>query len=439
MRLRVNNNISLAGYQKDFLYCKKRFTVVEASTKTGKTHTHLFWIFEMAHGGNPQWWTKSVQAGWEFWWVAPVYSQAKIAFKRLKQKLRGATGYTINKSELTITTPIGSVIAFKTAKDPDNLFGENVYGAVFDEFTRSSEDAWFALRSTLTNTKAPCKFIGNYKGKSNWGHKLGQKALDKNSEYAYFKVTAYDAVDAGILDAEEVEQARKDLPKKVFEALYLAKGDVEDGLLFDIEDISNAYTNDFIEPGKKRYLTCDIAAYGSDRFVINYWEGWVSKKRYIFDKIEPDEVVVKIKEIAKLHSVPRSQITYDADGLGTYLRGYLKNAVPFINGSKPIETKEVVETSGFKAENYQHLKAQCWFLLAKKFRDAEIKIEGEDDREATEGELEVMRRVVKEEKLNVISKEQIKKIIGKSSDVGDTYMMRVIFDLKKKKSRYGYA
>ena len=429
-KISIRNNINLTWYQKDILYSEKRFTVTEAGTKTGKTHSHLFWLFEIAHGKNPIHYTNSVEEGWEFWWVAPVYGQAKIAFKRLKKKLKGNKEYRVNKSELTITTPLGTIIAFKSAKDDDNLFGENVYACVFDEFTRAKEAAWHALRSTLTHTKGPCKFIGNYKGKSNWGHKLGLKAV-KGSQYEYFSVTAMDAVEAGILDQEEVDQARKDLPKVVFDALYMVTGDIDDGLLFDINKIRDSFTNT-VEEGKDKYLTCDLAGYGSDRFVVTYWKGWVVKKIYSFDKMEPDAVEMKIKELAESLKVPRSNICYDADGLGTYLRGYLKNARPFINGSKVITQKGV-------KENYQHLKAQCWFVLSKIFEENKIRIEDENFHDDIERELEIIRRVVKEGKLNIISKKKIKAILGYSPDIADTLMMRVLFHLKASSSGYRYA
>jgi hypothetical protein len=39
----------------------------------------------------------------------------------------------------------------------------------------------------------------------------------------YFKITAYDAVKEGILQADEVEQAKRDLPSHVFNELYLSR------------------------------------------------------------------------------------------------------------------------------------------------------------------------------------------------------------------------
>lgn len=213
----------LTEYQKKILYSEARFTVTKGATKIGKTFPHLFWLFEKAH--------EQKKPGANYWWVAPIYAQAKIAFNRMR-RAAVPLGYRINESELFIETPYDSRIWFKGADKPDSLYGEDVYAAVFDEFTRAKEEAWFALRSTLTHTKGPCKFIGNSKGKKNWGHRLWVKAKNGEPGYAAFKVTAYDAVEAGILDAEEVEQAKRDLPELAFKELYLAE---------DLEDQANPF------------------------------------------------------------------------------------------------------------------------------------------------------------------------------------------------------
>ena len=233
------NNISikqpkLAGYQKDILHSDARFTITEAGTKTGKTFSHIYWLFRQAH-------EYRLGEGHNYWWVAPVYQQAKIAYNRMWRKVVASGMYRTNKSELTITTPLGTIIQFKTADNPDNLYGEDVYSAVFDEFTRAKQESWWALRSTLTATKAPCKLIGNFKGTSNWGHQLSLKA-QTDPEYEYFRITAWDAVNAGILDREEVEQAQRDLPLFMFKALYLAEGDIDKARLITDEAISNLFT-----------------------------------------------------------------------------------------------------------------------------------------------------------------------------------------------------
>lgn len=216
----------LYPYQKDILDSPARFTVTLAATKCGKTASHIVWLFEQALG------CKQNQS---VWWVAPTFGQARIAFNRMKVQISDKDFFKANETNLVITLLNGAKIEFKTGEKPDNLYGDDVYAAVFDEFTRARETAWHALRSTLTATGGPCKFIGNAKDKKNWGNKLAMRAKGgQEPDYAYFKVTAYDAAAAGMKTKdgrpfiEEVEAAKRDLPESVFNELYLAEAS-EDG------------------------------------------------------------------------------------------------------------------------------------------------------------------------------------------------------------------
>jgi phage terminase large subunit-like protein len=169
----------LTDYQKAILNSPARFTVTEASTKTGKTASHIVWLLEQA---------LLCKANQAVWWVAPVYNQAEIAFNRMRNQISDKIFFKVNETKLRLTLPTGSIIQFKSAEKPDNLYGDDVYAAVFDEFTRAREEAWFALRSTLTATNGKCKFIGNVKGKKNWGYRLAMKAKSGDDLYQHIKV-----------------------------------------------------------------------------------------------------------------------------------------------------------------------------------------------------------------------------------------------------------
>lgn len=156
----------------------------------------------------------------------------------MKSQISLPNFFKVNETKLRLTLPNGAIIEFKSADKPDNLYGDDVYAAVFDEFTRAKEAAWVALRTTLTATKGKCKFIGNVRGKKNWGYKLGLKARSDEPGYEYFKVTAQDAVNAGLLEAIEIEQARRDLPENAFKELYLAEALDDQANPFGIEFIT---------------------------------------------------------------------------------------------------------------------------------------------------------------------------------------------------------
>lgn len=214
--------------QAAFLFDPARYVVVEASTKTGKTVGCLVWLAEQAmlHGG----------PGRNYWWIAPVYSTAKIAYRRLKRALP-KTMYVANETELSLTIPNGSTIWFRGSDNPDSLYGEDVYAAIVDEATRCKEESWFALRSTLTATQGPVRIIGNVKGRKNWAYRLARLAEQGAPNMAYYKLTAQDAVDAGILSELEIEDAQRTLPEAIFRELYYAEPGDDQGNPFGMKAI----------------------------------------------------------------------------------------------------------------------------------------------------------------------------------------------------------
>jgi phage FluMu gp28-like protein len=236
------NRPKLTDYQAAILDSEARFTITEAATKTGKTASHIIWLFEQAI---------QLKQNQTAWWVAPVYGTAMIAFNRMRNQVSDRNFFKVNETKMTLTTPVGSIIQFKSAEKPDNLYGDDVYCAIFDEFTRAREDAWFALRSTLTATGGRCKFIGNVKGKKNWGHKLAMRAKGGEPGYEYHKITAYDAAKYSELTGvtlEEIEQAKRDLPEYVFNELYLAEAGDNQANPFGIDAIRTNIAPLSLEP-----------------------------------------------------------------------------------------------------------------------------------------------------------------------------------------------
>lgn len=401
------------------MFSKSRFTITEASTKVGKTFSHIIWLYGKAHEGIDF-------DGRNFWWVAPVFNQSKIAFNRLRRYLSETKLYRFNETNLIIYCPNGAEIHFKSAEKPDNLYGEDVYACVFDEAPRAREEAWFALRSTLTSTNAPCKIIGNFGGISNWVHKLKEKSLtDKN--YEYFKVTCWDAVAEGILDLEEVEQAKKDLPEKVFKELYEAEASEDEGQLIMNESIMKVFSNTHVADGVK-YITADIARLGKDKTVIKVWNGWRVERIVEMATSTVNQSVDAINLLASEFNVNRNNMIVDEDGVGGGVKDYLQ-CIGFVNNSKPIKVKG-------KEENFTNLKSQCYYKLAEIINRNEIYIDCNEiqERYITE-ELEMIRlaKEIDTSKISLLSKDEIKKRIGRSPDYSDALMMRVFFELKQRK------
>ena len=204
-----------------------QFTITEATPKSGKTMSHIEWILEEA--------ARAQQGHW--WWVAPVKDQADIGFRRTRERLQGfidsrgtlervsaALPFVDNKTRKYIEFS-GATLWFKSADEPDSLFGEDVRGVVGDEITRWKEDAWFAVYTTLVATKGRAKLIGNVKGRRNFAYHLARKAQAGEPGWGFHRLTADDAVEGGIIDRAVVEQAQRDLSSRpgLFRELFYAE------------------------------------------------------------------------------------------------------------------------------------------------------------------------------------------------------------------------
>ncbi|MEM7048895.1 MAG: terminase family protein [Acidobacteriota bacterium] len=221
------NRPRLYPKQEQALFDPARWVFIEASTKAGKTAGCMVWLLEQALRGRP---------GANFWWVAPTYRQSRMVFRRFERAIP-RQAYIANRSELTITLPNGATIWHLSADRPDNVYGEDVGAAVLDEASRVSEDIFIAVRSTLTATKGPARLIGNVKGRKNFFYRESRKAEAKEPGRAYFRLTWRDAVQGGVLDEEEIEDARRSLPEAAFKELYEAEPASDEGNPFGIDKI----------------------------------------------------------------------------------------------------------------------------------------------------------------------------------------------------------
>lgn len=242
-----------------------RFTICEASTKAGKTMSHVEWLLEQAaNRGEGDW-----------WWVAPYNGTAAIAYRRAQDRLRGYLGTGGERKRVAAAVPFekhdtdrwvqfrGARIWFKSAEKPDALYGEDVYAAVVDEITRCREESWHAIYTTLTATKGRAKLIGNVKGRRNFAFQLARKAEAGEAGWGHHKLTALDAVEGGVLDREIIEGARKHLPDSVFRELYLAEPSDDEGNPFGFDAIRACVT--------EVYSTAPVAVWGWDLAKSSDW------------------------------------------------------------------------------------------------------------------------------------------------------------------------
>ncbi len=233
--------------QHKAIFSPSRYAVIEASTKSGKTVGCLVW---QAHK------VLTDDKKRHHWWVAPVYGQSQIAYGRARRMFDPKL-YKPNDSEMKLSFTNGATWHFKSGEKPDNLYGEDVASAVIDEATRLREEAWHAVRSTLTATKGPIRIIGNVKGRKNWAYRLARMAEAGEGDMSYAMLNCDDAISAHVIEQAEVDDAKRVLPDAVFRELYLCEPSDDEGNPFGLKAIRNCQRDGL--QGTPVYFGVDLA------------------------------------------------------------------------------------------------------------------------------------------------------------------------------------
>lgn len=192
--------------------------------------------------------------------------------------------------------------------------------------------------------------------------------------------------------------------------------------LCDFDAINDAFTNDFVKEGASA-LSADIALKGRDRYIAGHWKGLVV--RIVSDEpvMEGLQVENDIKAKQQQYKVPHSMTIVDADGLGSYLSSYIRGIVEFHGGG-----------TAYASDKYANIKSECGFKLAEIINQRQIHIIcTEEQRQRATEELECLRVAnldADTRKLALISKEEMKAIIGRSPDILDMLIMGMYYQVK---------
>ena len=198
--------------------------------------------------------------------------------------------------------------------------------------------------------------------------------------------------------------------------------------LIDYDKILDAFSSSFVPTGS-RYISCDVARFGSDSTVIGVWDGF-RVKLYQYNGKSVVEVAEIIKSFQAEHQVPTSHIVIDSDGVGGGVADMLVGCKNFVNNSSPLENPITRQK-----ENFDNLKSQCYYKLAEMINDSKLYINASGTtKEKIIQELEQVKQksVDNDGKKAIIPKDKVKALIGRSPDFSDALAMRMIFEYTPK-------
>ena len=263
-----------------------------------------------------------------------------------------------------------------------------------------------------------------------------KKAKDNNLE-KYRQFVPALVQDNPYISKYYIENLNK-LDKISKERLLLGNWEYDDdpSKLFEYDKIIDMFTNQKIDINQpKKYLTIDVARYGSDRTVIVLWEHLDILRIEALEKKSLKEIRLFIEQVMASERIPRSQVIIDEDGIGGGLVDELTGVKGFVNNSSPKESD-----FSKKTHNFANLKSQCYFKLADYVNTGKISIKPirPQYNELIIEDLEQIKRKDpdKDGKLAIIPKEEMKEMLGRSTDFSDAIMMRMWFEVATKTMGY---
>ncbi|MBT6821550.1 hypothetical protein HOA56_03935, partial [archaeon] len=167
------------------------------------------------------------------WIVAPTYELTRKVFREVYWGFHKYIPHWVSKSsdsELKIELLNGSSVQCKSADNPVSLIGEGVNFLIIDEASRISENVWTeALRPTLTDTEGDTLLISTPHG-MNWFHSMFVRG--KSKDEIDYESWLFPSSANPYLKEEEIAEAKRTLPERVFRQEYLAEFQTGAGAVF---------------------------------------------------------------------------------------------------------------------------------------------------------------------------------------------------------------
>mgnify|MGYP003109218362 FL=1 len=219
----------------------KRFNVLECGRRFGKTHLGIQLAVDRAIDGA------------EVGWFAPTYRYLADPFRDVQRSLHPAIT-KMDRVERRIELVTNGSIDFWSLDSVDAGRGRRYDRVIIDEaaIVRDLGPAWQeTIRATLADKKGDAWFLGTPKGR-NFFHRCFEKGQMGDGDWASWRLPT---TTNPLIDDEEIEAARKELPESVFKQEFLG---------IPSDDGGNPFGLDAIERCIGQMSTEDPIAYGVD-------------------------------------------------------------------------------------------------------------------------------------------------------------------------------
>lgn len=260
-------------YQKEFHKSKKRFRIVVAHRRFGKTVMVLREIIKKA--------LECKLPSPRYAYVAPTYRMAKvIAWDYLKQFTSDMKKVKYHASELRVDFGFNNArIQLLSAHEPDRLRGLYLDGVILDEYAMMRSDFFSKIiRPMLSDRKGWAVFIGTPLGKNHF-YKLFEESEKLKNWYRGF----YPVNKTGRISNQELEDIKKIMTPEEYAQEYECAWEISLPGTFYGELIKKMEDENRVREG----------VYLIDRPVNTYWDlGYSDDTAIIFAQEDKGKILV---------------------------------------------------------------------------------------------------------------------------------------------------
>ena len=399
-------------YQFEIHANLKRFSVLVCHRRFGKTFLAINALIDAA--------LRSPKENGRYGYVAPFLKQAKqVSWDYLKRFALQIPGTRANESDLSIDFPNKARVRLYGSDNGEAMRGLYFDGVVMDEVADMRMETWpEIIRPALADRKGWCLFIGTPKGLNQF-HDLYQHALTNDTWYAgMFRVDETD-----VLDKDEVALAKETMTENQYRQEFLCDFSASiDNALITIDKVTDAAAikrkeGDVV--GSPRVLGVDVARFGADRSVIQKRQGLAAYEPIIFNDIDNMTLAGMVGQT--INEWKPDAVFIDAgrgEGVIDRLRqlGFFVNEVNF--GGRPTNPR------------YNNKRSEMWDSVRIWLDD------GGSLPKNTDLKTDLCVPTYKfdaSNRLQLESKDEIKKRGGRSPDLGDALALTFSFPVAPKK------
>jgi hypothetical protein len=318
-----------------------------------------------------------------------------------------------NETELKITLRNGSIWQIIGADNYDSLVGPNPVGIVFDEWAVSDKypHAWDYFRPILAENGGWAVFIYTPRGR-NHGFDLYQNALN-NPDWFCQMLTVRDtgAVNTEAIEAERRAGMSDDMIQQEFYCSFLAS---TADILIPFELIQAALDREIRYDKAPKIAGLDVARFGDDRTALIVRQAGVISYVETWGRADVVETAGRVMDRYKTKLF--DTVAVDTIGIGAGVADILRS-----NGV-PVAMVQVSEKASDE-ERFDSQRDELWYSLREWFEEGACSIPKSlyaSLRQAILKDIQDIRfKYSPTGKIKVEKKDEMKKRIGHSPDIGD--------------------